>query len=105
MVSHTGKDEPQVGPDRPFKLRVLASESCLRILKLLARSSPFVPRYTADIGRRLRMKRGHLSRSLTNLVLAGFVAREGTDKAQRVFYRITAEGLKAFRQLEAAARA
>jgi len=49
------------------------------------------------------MKGGHLNRSLKDLVDARFVAREGTDKAQKVLYSITAEGLKTFRRIEAAA--
>ncbi len=77
--------------------RVLSSKPCIKVLRLLARSS--VPLHGRKIAKKLEMKGGYLHRSLRQLVDVGFIKREKTG--HWVFYEVTQEGREAWKNHQA----
>jgi len=86
-----------IGSDQAVRWEVLSSKPCMRALGLLVRSSD--PLHERLIARKLRMRGGHLHRTLRRLVDVGFVKRD--EAKHKVFYSATEVGREALKEHEA----
>ena len=80
--------------DQVIRWEVLSSKPCMRVLRLLVRSS--VPLHERLIARKLGMRGGHLHRTLQRLVDVEYLKRVGTQ--HKVFYSATEKGLEAWKE-------